>query len=247
MEDQLLELILEAKRRWRPGTPFPEIEIRFGQQDEQSKKFSAGLPAEITSVLCTALINADFWEKTCDWERSHAFIYTLPNTGQIVRTETVFNATGVRTITYQKEKICKVDFVLSDVRSEPVARKELPVTQIPLSSPCARVALAVENPILPQDLPPAVQPEKVFVKHRRTFVLSSQDFGPVWEYTVTRRWGGNTGRLDDVYSSGLDDSQAVLELEIECVNPKYFDSHSPMYLVQTLIAKARQVLEFVAR
>jgi hypothetical protein len=246
MEDKLLELVLEAKRRRVPGQPFPEIEIRFGHQDLDTNRFTAGLSKDTASILCTALINGTFWEKTLDWERSHVFLFTLPHTRQLVRTETIFKPGGIRTFTVEKEKIQNLNFCLSDTLPESVARKELPVAKTSLSLPCARVALAVEKPISSCDLPPTVRPEKVFVKHRRTFVLSSEEFGPVWEYTVTRRWGGDTARLDDVYATGLDDACAVSELEIECVNPIYFDAHSPMYIVQTLIAKARQMLEFVS-
>lgn len=241
-----MELVLEAKRRWVPGQPFPEIEIRFGQQDQITQRFTAGLAKETAAVLCTALVNGTFWEKTQDWEGSHVFLYTLPRTGQLVRTETIFQPSGIRTFTVEKEKIGNFNFCLSDTLPHSEARKELPVGETSLSLPCARVALAVEKPISSTDLPPTVRPEKVFVKHRRTFVLSSEGYGPVWEYTVTRRWGGNTARLDEVYAVGLDDNCAVIELEIECVNPAYFDAHSPMYLVQTLVAKARQMLEFVS-
>lgn len=245
MEDRLFQLVLEAKRLLASGQPFPEIEIRLGKQDIETEKFTAGLSQNAAASLCTAFINADFWEETCEWERSHVFLYTLPHSGRQVRTETIFQSSGIRTFTQEKKKILNIDFLLSDTLPQPVARKETSVTKTSVSLPCARVALAIENPILTCDLPQTVQPEKVFVKHRRTFVLASSGFGKVWEYTITRRWGGDTARLDDIYKPQLDDASAITEMEIECVNQKYFEAHSTMYIVQSILAKVRHVLQLL--
>lgn len=240
---QCIEHIVQRAKDLAVAGQAPELEVRFGYctphvdaVTHADMRWTAGLSNEHSEPVCAAFVSSPHWHETRDWRASHIFMFDVG--GVQHRTEVCFGDKGLTKQTIVKTKLAHEDFTVPLLScSGNNNTKKFGV----------RIALATET-VVAEDapLPAYVLPERVFMYHRRTFWFKSEStpqLGNVWQYTLTRRWGGAT--LEAAYAAHDADSSPPVEIEIECVNIKYLQDKTVAHIAQSLAQKIADVVRLL--
>jgi hypothetical protein len=108
--------------------------------------------------------------------------------------------------------------------------------------PCdVRMSINWEEDV--RDIPDAVLPKFVRIKHRKSFVYTPEHFTkPIWSFDFTRSWSGTTKEEAELAQKQVD---PIYEIECECLDMMaYMDNsdHDELFLATSMLLKMRDII-----
>lgn len=187
-----------------------EFESRFGTIGENG--FTAGVSKSFMQRALTMMNDYKEWKQITKWKETQDFYYELPPSPEdlherkkLVRTSVEF-ADNKKHLTH----IYKVCHMKQDMKfSASASHPQDPVYDL-------RTALNLEYTVPENEIPDCVNPTRVVIKSRSTFVYVSNAMWPFeWHFDFTRKWVGSTRAEAEKAQS---ENNTIYEIELECVN-----------------------------
>jgi len=193
-----------------PGVAY-ELELRFGLSNS---KFRAGVMPSMLDALERSFDCGTHWKRVEDWHVITSYMHSssVPNDARVLRTEMDQRRdmpAGVpRATTIFKER----DQVVDLRTCFKGAVDQTPAVDV-------RIAVSRETAVPDSQIPEAVEPKEVHIKHRKCYYYSSRRCDTTeetWAYMLTKRWTG--ADFETAHRQQLDPQLAVHEIEVECVS-----------------------------
>jgi hypothetical protein len=195
-----------------------------------------------------------------DWSEASIFYYTLPNERRVRTTVTYAGGAqrnpgppgaapdGLHTEHVEKRVLRRVD-----LRYECHAAGRQHAT-VSANSPCAarhdhdcsaldarggrwdvRVALSREERVPATQLPSSIQPQRVVLRQRKTFLCGDCAGRPLWALDFTLAWAGKTRAAAERMQR---QHEPEYHIECECLEPgAYLQQHDDVYVAASILMK----------
>lgn len=206
--EKFRDVIRTAQRLAREGLPV-ELEIRQGKVNVQDNRFEpGGLSVEELDRIDEGLSRCRDWaSKSNDWCISNVFHHrsSIPGDTRMLRSVATYpSATQKRIETVDKVGVCKATYGVSLDDSEGCTK---PVD--------FRVALAVEHPVPPEDVPGGDEPTRCTIRLRKEYLYTPKGCtNPAYRFHLTKRWT-DTSYVGALYAMNTRPPMCDIEMEVD--------------------------------